>query len=467
MTPCAIWELTSRLDLTDFYATIETQEGAAGREAIDPRLLISLWVYAYSQGVSSAREVSRLMEYHPGFQWLSGMRVVNHHTLSDFRIRHAKALDGLFTQVLGILSAEGLVTLERVMHDGTKIKANAGSDSFRREDRLKEHLRLAQEQVAAMGDPNHAADVTPRVQAARERAARERQKRLDQALVELEKIRQQPHSDKDPEEARASTSDPEARIMKLGGTAGYGPAYNVQLSTDSKAGAVVDVAVSQSPADAEQLPSAADRLQERLGKKPDQMVADAEFTTNKTVLEMQERGVDFVGSVRPSSSGGTVKSLARQGIDPAFAPEVFKYDPATNTLRCPGGKTLHRERIHQRPFQLETAYCADANDCAACPFRMKCCPQSPARRIWRIGPIPVIAAFRERMKTEAACSIYKQRGGIAEFTNAWIKDKLRLRQFRLRGRFKVRLEALWASLTLNIQLWIRRLWRPIWTIQPT
>lgn len=310
----AIWELTGRLDLRSFYAAIETQEGAAGREAIDPRLLIDLWVYAYSQGVSSAREVSRLMEHHPGFQWLSGMRMVNHHTLSDFRIRHAAALDKLFTQMLGILSAEGLVTLERVMHDGTKIKANAGSDSFRREERLKEHLRLAQEQVAAMADPRQANEVSPRVRAAKARAARDRQIRLEQAIVELENIRRQPNSTIDPEEARSSTSDPEARIMKFGGNGGYGPAYNVQLSTDSKAGALVDVAVSQSPADAEQLPAAADRLQERLGKRPEQIVADAEFTTNATVLAMQDRGVDFIGSVRPAP-GGTAKSLARQGID--------------------------------------------------------------------------------------------------------------------------------------------------------
>lgn len=116
---------------------------------------------------------------------------------------------------------------------------------------------------------------------------------------------------------------------------------------------------------------------------------------------------------------------------------------------------------------METAYRAGEKDCAVCPYRMKCCPQVPGRLVWRIEPIPVIAAFRERMKTEAAIGIYKQRGGIAEFTNAWIKTKLGLRQFRLRGRFKVRLEALWASFTLNIQLWIRRLWRPMWTIQPT
>lgn len=101
-------------------------EGGAGRSAWDPRLLISLWVYAYSEGVSSAREVSRLCEYDPAHQWLAGLDEINHHTLSDFRVAHKEALDDLFKKVLGLLSAEGLITLERVMHDGTKVKASAG-----------------------------------------------------------------------------------------------------------------------------------------------------------------------------------------------------------------------------------------------------------------------------------------------------------------------------------------------------
>jgi|GEM_PF-1385387 transposase len=234
----AIWELSGRLDLKRFYEAIQTEEGESGREAIDPRLLICLWVYAYSQGISSAREVSHLMEYPPGFQWLSGMRVINHHTLSDFRIRHGQALDELFTQLLGVLSSEGLLTLERVMHDGTKVKANAGGDSFRRGERLQKHVRLAKEHVAAMGDPRNAEEVTPRLKAARARTARQKQERLQQALQELEKVRSLACHQQAPEEVRVSRTDPEARVMKLG-DGGYGPAYNVQLSTDAAAGAIV------------------------------------------------------------------------------------------------------------------------------------------------------------------------------------------------------------------------------------
>jgi transposase len=112
-----------------------------------------LWIYAYSRGISSAREIARRCTYEPAFQWLCGLGEINHHTLSDFRVDHDASLRELFVQVLGVLSSEGLVSLERVMHDGTKIKACAGVDSFRREERLKEHLEAARKQVEAMGDP--------------------------------------------------------------------------------------------------------------------------------------------------------------------------------------------------------------------------------------------------------------------------------------------------------------------------
>ena len=72
--------------------------------ALNPHLLISLWIYAYSRGVGSAREIARLCEIDPAFQWLTGMDTINHHTLSDFRVDHQGALDELFTQVLGLLN---------------------------------------------------------------------------------------------------------------------------------------------------------------------------------------------------------------------------------------------------------------------------------------------------------------------------------------------------------------------------
>ena len=140
----AIWELTGSLDLSCYYTDVGAVEGKAGAPAFDPRLLISLWVYAYSKGISSSREIARLSEYDPAYQWLTGMRPVNYHTLSDFRSAHGDALRQLFVEVLALLSSEGLVTLERVMHDGTRIKASAGRDTFRGEESLRGHLARAE-----------------------------------------------------------------------------------------------------------------------------------------------------------------------------------------------------------------------------------------------------------------------------------------------------------------------------------
>ena len=228
----AIWELVGRLNLEPFYAEIESVEGVAGRPVWDPRLLISLWIYAYKDGVSSAREIARLCEYHPAYQWLTGLEVVNYHTLADFRIRHKEALDQLFIEVLGVLSHEGLITLQRVMHDGTKVKACASDKSFHRKATLQDHLRLAREQVEQMGDPE-SEELSQRVAKARQRALREKQQRLEEALKELEQIEASRSKASEKEKARASSTDPEARVM-LQAKGAYGPAYNVQISTDAQ-----------------------------------------------------------------------------------------------------------------------------------------------------------------------------------------------------------------------------------------
>ena len=241
----AIWELVGRVKLEGFYAPIEAVEGTAGRTPWDPRLLVSLWIYAYSRGISSAREIARRCTYEPAFQWLCGLGEINHHTLSDFRVDHDASLRELFVQVLGVLSAEGLVSLERVMHDGTRIKACAGADSFRREERLKEHLEAARQQVEAMGDPREEEPARKRAAQAAS-GARARSNGWSRRWRSWSKVREAKREDK--EQARASQSDPQARIMKQS-DGGYAPSYNVQLSTEASHRIIVGAGVSQSGSD--------------------------------------------------------------------------------------------------------------------------------------------------------------------------------------------------------------------------
>ena len=454
----AIWELAGQLDLEPFYAGIEAIEGVAGRPVWDPHLLISLWIYAYKEGVNSAREIARLCQYHPAYQWLTGLEVVNYHTLADFRIQHREALDQLFIDVLGVLSHEGLITLERVMHDGTKVKACASSKSFHRKATLEDHLRLAREQVEQMGDPE-SEELSQRVAKAQQRALREKQERLEEALKELEQIEASRSKASKKEKARASSTDPQARVM-LQANGAYGPAYNLQISTDAQSKIIVGVGVTQASADAAELEPAVERIEANLGQKPEQMVVDAGFTNQATMEAMTEKQVDMIGSL-PERSGVTPHRLEQLGVSPDFYPQAFEYDKNMDGYRCPAGKVLGYETQERKGATLRHRYRAKASDCRACEFQAKCCPGTKrGRSLIRSEATPEMVAFQAKMETPEAQAIYKQRAGVAEFPNAWIKDKIGLRQFRLRGLAKVTLESLWACLTYNICQWIRLCWKP-------
>ena len=454
----AIWEMTGRLDLSAYTAEVRAVEGRAGRSAIDPRLLISLWVYAYSEKVSSAREMERRCTYHPAYQWLTGCEVINYHTLSDFRVEHQQALDGLFAQLLAILSNEGLITLEQVAHDGTKIKAAASGNSFHREKTLRVHLQAAEERVRAMGDPRDEG-VDRRRQAARQRAAREKVERLQQALEELQKVQAAPEGRAEPRERRVSATDPEARNMKQG-DGGYAPSHNVQASTDVAYGMIVGVSVTQDANDQHQLLPAVEEVKKQNGRAPAQMIVDEGYTTRANILAAADGGLDLIGGTLAADAEATTRRLEKRGVDPAFYPQHFRYDPATDTSLCPAGQVLHFSYTkHDRLGVERHLYRARAADCRACALRAQCGAGPQGRTLVRTENVPAVAAYAAKMQTEAARAAYRRRAPVAEFSNLWLKAKLGLRQFCVRGLRKVRCEVLWACLTYNLQQWCRLRWK--------
>ncbi len=453
----AIWALTGRVDLKSFYAPIEAVEGVAGRTPWDPRVLISLWIYAYSRGISSAREIARRCTFEPAFQWLCGMEPINYHTLSDFRVAHGTALQELFTELLGVLSAQGLVRLERGMHDGTKIKAFASGDTFRQEERLQVHLEAARQQVEKLAQ--EAPDEPTRQQAAQQRVARERQQRVEQALEQLEQVRQTKRDAKEKEAVRVSTSDPEARIMKQA-DGGFAPSYNAQITTDATQKIIVASALSQNSSDYGELMGAVERVKQNLQAKPSQMVVDGGYTSRENILGMAVEGIDLIGSFGEQQAKG-VSAQRRHGTNADFTAAAFEYDAQQDVYHCPAGKDLQLVGQSERIGVVQHLYRAQSSACQACPFKAQCCPQSSqGRSVTRSVDVPEVQRFREKMQTPQAREIYRQRAPVAEFPNAWIKDKLGLRQFRLRGLIKARLELLWACLTYNINQWMRLCWRP-------
>jgi transposase len=448
-----IWAMVCGLDWSRFEEDVKVIEGGKGRSNTDPRLVAALWIYGYSEGVNSARELSRMCGYEPGCQWLTGMEEVSYHTLSDFRMKDKEAQDELFKQVLGRLSAEGLTDLKRVMQDGTKIRAQASGNSFRREDTLREHLKLAQAQIEALGSPD-SDELSQRVIRAKQRAAQEKKQRLEQALQELKKFEQdRKESEKAP---RISESDPEARVMKQP-DGGFAPSYNVQVCTEASNKIIVAVETTPAGTDYDELVHGIDAVHTNTGQTPEQMVVDGGYIKNANIEEAAERGVDLIGPVAESNPAA---SLKKRGVSPDFYPDKFRYDEQTNTFTCPAEKTLTFQRSSRHEGRIEHQYRAKAADCKACPFRARCCPKASARIVIRREDAEAVKAFRAKMQTAEAKQIYRTRSEVAETPNAWIKSKFGLRQFRLRGLCKVGIEAVWACLTYNVWQWIRLSWRP-------
>ena len=290
----ALWELIERLDLAAFYAPIRARGADPGRPATDPKVLVALWLYATIEGIGSARELARLCEAHDVYRWLRGGVPVNYHTLSDFRVGHGAALDELLTQLLAALMQTGVLAVKRVAQDGVRIRASAGKSSFRRRRRLEQNLELARRYVAAVTAGDREGERRTREEAARARAAQERATRVAQALVELEKVQalraRQRGGHRSQGEPRASTTDPEARTMRMA-EGGYRPAYNVQLATETTSRVIVGVQVTNAGSDGAQAAPMLAEIERRTGQRPAEYVVDGGYATEASVEAVSGQGV--------------------------------------------------------------------------------------------------------------------------------------------------------------------------------
>jgi transposase len=355
----AVWNLVCELDTSAFVEEVGAVTGQAGAPAFDPRVLITLWLQATLDGIGSARELSRLCQEHLVYRWICGGQPINHHTLSDFRVGRSAALDALLTQTAATLCAAGVASLARVAQDGVRVRANAGSGSFRRAATVADHLVEAEAQVAALKSQvdEDGGAAARRSQAARARTASERVERLRQARTELAKIQadnarraatpKNRRQAKDPEQLRVSTTDPEARRMKMG-DGGFRPAYNVQFAATTTGGVVVGVRVTNAGSDAAELEPMLKQLQNRYRAQPREVLVDGGFATHDLIERLDAQGI------------------------------------ATYT-----------------------------------PQKHKTHPDKPCRR----RDPPAVARWRQRMDSEAGKEIYKQRAATAEWVNALARNR--------------------------------------------
>jgi transposase len=332
-----IWDALEDLDLSAFYVPVGSREGSAGRPAIDPRILVALWLYATSDGVGSARELERLCAQHAAYRWICGGVSVNYHTLSDFRVGHAQALDALMTQILGALMHEGLLRVRRVAQDGMRVRGHAGAASYRREAGLKECLREAKKQVQAVKKQlgKESGRTLERQQAAKVRAAEERLARVKKALGKLEKLKRE-KSEEDAAETRVSTTDPECRVMKMA-DGGWRPAWNIQLATDVESRAIVGVRVTDKGNDQGQIEPMLEEIGRRTERLPKEHLVDGGYTKLESIERAAASGVKIFAPLQKPRRADIDPSKPKAGDTPG----VIAWRKRMGTAR---GRAIYRDR---------------------------------------------------------------------------------------------------------------------------
>jgi transposase len=391
----AVWAYVEGLDLTPLYDRIRARGHVAGRPAIDPRLLVALWLYATLSGFTSARELADLCLRHDAFEWLAGGVSVNYHTLADFRTDDPAFVEQLLKQSVEVLRRQGLIDLDRIAQDGMRVRANAGTASFHRRatlERLLEEARaelreLRQKLAANAAHPastqGPAAEDLPagepelsRQEAAAMRHAEERAERVEQALERMPEMETKikPGQKK---EARVSTTDPQATVMKMA-DGGFRPAYNVQYATTCDGQVVVGVDVVSSGRDQGQMPPMLDQIEDRFERRPKEVLVDGGFANLEDIEAVQ--------------SGGKCTVFA-----PVAKPRKATVDP-------------HEPKA------------SDSKE---------------------------VAGWRKRMGTKEAKEIYKERAATAECVNAQARNR-GLRQFLVRGLEKVKTVATWFAIAQNV-----------------
>lgn len=302
----AIWAVVERLDLSALSAPLEARGEVAGAPAIDPKILLALWVYATSEGEGSARELWRQTEVPAAYRWLRGGVAVGYHTLSDFRSRRSDVLDALVSQELALLMKQDLVELSRVSQDGTRVRASAGAGSFRRAATLEALMQEAREHLEAVTREGAAPAFSARRAAARKRGAKKRIERLEAALAQVAEVTETKKRSRAKDlSVRVSTTDPDARVMKMG-DGGFRPAFNVQFATTTDAARViVGVDVINRGSDMAQSTPMLAQLEKRTGVRPTEMLVDGGYTQHQAIEEATEKNVTVFAPVPKARKGDT------------------------------------------------------------------------------------------------------------------------------------------------------------------
>jgi transposase len=290
-----VWAFVDGLALPELYDAIKARDEVAGRPTPDPKIQLALWLYATVEGVGSARALARLCEHHAAYRWICGRVPVNYHGLSDFRLAAGAVLDRILSESVAALMAEGLVSLEEVAVDGTKIAANAGKSSLRdgagiarfesaaraRVERLRREAEAdpgAGERRRRAARARAEADTATRAQAARDRLA---------ALQAEKAVREKTHKKQEAAKRppRASTTDPQARLMKMP-DGSFRPAYNLIVAAEPQQQVILAIEPTERRSEAGLARPMVDDIARRYGTRPQRLLVDTRLATAHEIVDL-------------------------------------------------------------------------------------------------------------------------------------------------------------------------------------
>jgi transposase len=328
-----VMSFVESLDLSGLYDAIKSREGEPGRPPPDPAVLLALWLYATIEGVGSARQLERLAQRDLAYRWIAGGVPLNYHGLADFRVAHVEILDRLLTESVTALVAEGVVSLAEITIDGTKVRANAGRDSFKTDGKLARIEAAVEQRLAALKAEieSHPEASSRRQRAAQERAAREVKERAERARAALDKVRiereqrakRHAKDEAKKSEPKASLSDPQSRNMRFADGA-FAPAYNAQIAATTKEGIIVSVEMSDRRNDAGLAVPMVDDVVRRYGQAPEILLVDTHYATSEDIAALAAHAVKVFAPLPTESDDVKPATLANRLRKREGEPESVK-----------------------------------------------------------------------------------------------------------------------------------------------
>jgi len=445
-----------------------------GQPAIHPRVLASALLYGMSQGLRSSRRLEWACRNALDFMWLASGQSIDHSTFCDFRTRFARELKGLFRQIGRVAMAIGIVRLNQVALDGTRVLADSSRHATAKAETLEQRLAMLDQQVEQMMAQWEAADkndndlfgqsVSPNHLPRELADLKRRQERLAKAMKAAR--------DCDSAVPKVPVADPDSSVMpnKEGG---YGPNYTPLAASDGQAGMIVDVDVVAGNNEGSATLATVDHIGEQFGQLPATLLADTAFGSGENLEGLQQRQVQAL--IPQNQRAGSADNPARrpdprQSVAQADWPRLprnpktkkldraaFAYCSRADLYYCPQGHELKFVGMQNKGAgkQSRMYRLYKCRNCPQCPLRDECLSgEARFRKVSHDRHEPLRQAMDARLASAEGRQTYRRRAWIAETPFAVLKTVMNFRRFLLRGLEKVKTEWLWVCTAFNVRKFV-------------